>query len=40
MKEERAMKFADMPYRRPDPEQILRSVRDLTERFQSARAER
>ncbi len=38
MKEERAMKFADMPYRRPDPEEIIRSVRDLTERFQSAKS--
>ena len=32
------MKFKEMPYKRPDPEAIIQSIRDLTERLKNAKS--
>ena len=31
------MKFSEMPYKRPDPEEIIKKTQDLTERFNNAK---
>ena len=31
------MKFSEMPYKRPDPEEIIKKTQDLTERFKNAK---
>ncbi len=32
------MKFSEMPYKRPDSEAVIQSIRDLTERFKKAKS--
>lgn len=32
------MKFSEMPYKRPDPEEIIKTVKDLTERLKNAQS--